>query len=360
MKYLISQPFPNETTKGHVTIDLHILEYLRSELNKTKSKIDQHYTEWNKVKKSIHDYEYVYYSSYRKKNIASVSPVSRSYFKFREFFYDFNLNINDINNTCHLAEAPGGFIESLIHLSGAKTINMHANSLLSDDKSIPLWNNKIKKYKIDYLYGRKGTGDICDIPNMLSMIDHIGKGKCELITGDGGFDYSSDYSNQEINSLRLIYSEIFMALNLQKENGTFVCKIFDTFNIETLKLLYLLNLSYEKVYLYKPKTSRNCNSEKYIVCLKFRGYNKEIVNLMCRSLEDLKLNIKVNKIFYENLLKFIFDYTIQQIKSINNGITMINEGSNKSLPSEKQLSLALSWCKKYEIEVNERCIYLKN
>jgi hypothetical protein len=151
-----------------------------------------------------------------------------------------------------------------------------------------------------------------------------------------------------------------MALNLQKESGTFVCKIFDTFNIETLKLLYLLNLSYEKVYLYKPKTSRNCNSEKYIVCLKFRGYNKEIVNLMCRSFDDLKLNIKVNKIFYENLLKFIFDYTIQQIKSINNGINIINEGSNKSLPSEKQLSLALSWCKKYEIEVNDRCIYLKN
>ena len=61
MKYLISQPFPNETTKGYVTIDLNILEYLRSELNKTKSKIDQHYTEWNKVKKSIHDYEYLYY-----------------------------------------------------------------------------------------------------------------------------------------------------------------------------------------------------------------------------------------------------------------------------------------------------------
>ena len=29
------------------------------------------------------------------------------------------------------------------------------------------------------------------------MIHEVGCGTCELVTGDGGFDYSSDYSNQE-------------------------------------------------------------------------------------------------------------------------------------------------------------------
>ena len=147
MKHLISGEVNKYTIK---TRDLYILEYLRDELNSTKSKIDRHYLEWESVKKIIHDHEYVYYSSYRKKNISSVAPVSRSYFKFREIFYDFNMKIENINTVCNLAEAPGGFIESLIHLSEGKNMNIYANSLLSQDKSIPMWNNKIKRYNEFY------------------------------------------------------------------------------------------------------------------------------------------------------------------------------------------------------------------
>lgn len=355
MKHLISCGKDKYNIKKR---DLYILEYLRNELNSTKSKIDRHYLEWESVKKIIHDYEYVYYSSYRKKNISSVAPVSRSYFKFREIFYDFNMNINSINNVCSLAEAPGGFIESLIHLSSGKKINIYANSLLSNDKSIPMWNNKIKRYKINNLYGIKKNGDICDFTNIISMIHKIGRGVCELVTGDGGFDYSSDYSNQEKNSLRLIRCEIFLALNIQKEDGNFICKIFDTFHIETIKILYILNLAYEKVYLYKPRTSRNSNSEKYIVCLNYKGYNKRIVNLMCHSIKNDKLNIVINKSFYDNLLRFICEYSIQQIKNINKGIHIIENNKINNSPNKTQILLAKRWCKEYDIRINDRCIYL--
>lgn len=355
MKHLISCEVNKYNIKKR---DLYILEYLRNELNSTKSKIDQHYLEWESVKKIIHDYEYVYYSSYRKKNISSVTPVSRSYFKFREIFYDFNMNINSINNVCSLAEAPGGFIESLIHLSNGKKLTIYANSLLSNDKSIPVWNNKIKRYKINNLYGIKNNGDICDFNNVISMIHKIGHGVCELVTGDGGFDYSSDYSNQEKNSLKLIRCEIFLALNIQKKDGNFICKIFDTFHIETIKLLYLLYLSYEKVYLYKPRTSRNSNSEKYIVCLNYKGYDKRLVNKLCHSIKHDKLNIIINKSFYNNLLRFICDYSIQQIKSINGGIHLIENNKINNSPNNIQILLAKRWCKEYDIRINDRCIYL--
>lgn len=355
MKHLISDGKSNYTIKKR---DLYILEYLRNELNSTKSKIDRYYTEWECVKKIIHDYEYVYYSSYRKKNISSVSPVSRSYFKFREIFYDFNMKIETINNVCNLAEAPGGFIESLIHLSNGKKITIYANSLLSNDKSIPIWNNKIKRYKINTLYGIKNNGDICDFHNIISMIYRVGRNTCELVTGDGGFDYSSDYSNQEKNSLKLIRCEIFLALNIQKKRGNFICKIFDTFHIETNKLLYLLNLAYEKVYLYKPRTSRNSNSEKYIVCLNYKGYDKCLVNMMCHSIINGNLDIKIDKSFYNNLLRFICEYSIRQIKSINSGIYLIENDKIDKLPNEKQIVLAKRWCKDYDIRINDRCIYL--
>lgn len=355
MKHLISIEKSNYTIKKR---DLYILEYLRNELNSTKSKIDRYYNEWESVKKIIHDYEYVYYSSYRKKNISSVAPVSRSYFKFREIFYDFNMKIENINTVCNLAEAPGGFIESLIHLSNGKKINIYANSLLSSDKSIPIWNNKIKRFKINTLYGMKNNGDICDFNNIISMIYRIGRNTCELVTGDGGFDYSSDYSNQEKNSLRLIRCEIFLALNIQKIGGNFICKIFDTFHIETIKVLYLLNLSYEKVYLYKPRTSRNSNSEKYIVCLNYKGYDKKLNNMMCHSIINDNLDIKIDKIFYNKLLRFICEYSIQQIKSINKGIYLIENKMIDKLPDKKQILFAKRWCKDYDIRINNRCIYL--
>jgi 23S rRNA methylase len=143
MEYLISSiESDDKILKG----DLLILDLLRDKLNYTKSKIDNYFKEWEIIKKVIHDYEYVYCSSYIKKNVSNIFPVSRSYFKLREIFYNFNMNINDINNVCSLAEAPGGFIQSLVHLSGKKNFNIYANSLLSKDRKVPMWNNKIRKF----------------------------------------------------------------------------------------------------------------------------------------------------------------------------------------------------------------------
>ena len=49
---------------------------------------------------------------------------------------------------------------------------------------------------------------------------YIGK-KVDLVTADGGFDYSKSYNSQEDNSYKLNYSEIFVALNIQKLRGNF-------------------------------------------------------------------------------------------------------------------------------------------
>ena len=356
MKYLLTN---NKQINKLLDYD-SIICYLNYILNKEKDKIDDYPDEWNKIKKIIHDYEYVYYSSYRKKNISNISPVSRSYFKLREMIYEYNIKLKNNYNTCHLAEAPGGFIQSIIHLSDNNyKINIYANSLLSEDKSIPRWNHKITKYKINYVYGKNNNGDLFDFLNVISMIYKIGRNKCELVTGDGGFDYSDDYSKQELNSLRLIYNEIFVALNIQKIGGNFICKIFDTFLKETIDLIYLLTLSYENVYLHKPKISRNSNSEKYLVCLNYKGYNKKIINKMCISFDSLKLNLKINDMFYQYMIKYIIKYTLKQIYSINNGINIINRNVNCNIkPSKKQIDVAIKWCKKYNIKINERCIYL--
>jgi hypothetical protein len=91
----------------------------------------------------------------------------------------------------------------------------------------------------------------------------------DLITGDGGFDFSADFNNQETNITQLLFAQMCYALCLQKHNGSFVLKFFDCFMEHTVDILYILSAFYETVYITKPKTSRYANSEKYVVCKNF-------------------------------------------------------------------------------------------
>ena len=102
----------------------------------------------------------------------------------------------------------------------------------------------------------------------------------------------------------MIYSEIFVALNIQKVGGSFLCKIFDIFKKETILLINILNSLYDKISFYKPNTSRLSNSEKYIICQGYKGYNKEIMNKLCFSFNDNKLEFPVSK----SLVNDIYQY----------------------------------------------------
>ena len=77
MKFLF-----NKENDKYIFLYENILNSFKDQLDDTKSLIDDYLKEWEIVKKQIHDYEYVYTSSYYKKNISKISPISRSYFKF--------------------------------------------------------------------------------------------------------------------------------------------------------------------------------------------------------------------------------------------------------------------------------------
>lgn len=53
--------------------------------------------------------------------------------------------------------------------------------------------------------------------------------------------------------------------------GHFVIKMFTFFECDTICLLYLLNIVFESVDVMKPFTSKEGNSEVYVVCREFRG-----------------------------------------------------------------------------------------
>lgn len=335
---------------------------LSSDLNKTKSLIDDCSKSWETVKKQIHDYEYVYTGPYKNNNLSNISPISRSYFKLCEIYCEFDIIDSNVQNkiVC-LAEAPGGFIQSLIKLIPEKNIKSIQGVTLLDPNNnrVPKWNDLLTLIdKVTFIEGVTGDGNLYDFINVLSIIKTIGKGTVDFCTGDGGFDYSNDYSKQEVNSLKLIYSEIFIALNIQKKGGSFICKLFDIFTKETLILINILKESYQSVSFYKPKTSRFSNSEKYVICSDYKGYNKDVINELCYSFNDNKLDRPIDEILLNDMIKFNTQYCKKQISHIEKGLHIIEQKRINKRPTKYQIQYGIEWCKKYNIPINNDCYYL--
>jgi len=343
----------------------HIIDSsINYELEQTKIKIDDYSNKWEKSKKLFNDYEYIYFCTSKKKNICKYDKsISRAFYKIHEILIDFKIiGIDNINITS-IAEGPGGFIQSLLYNHEKNGLNIkHINgiTLKSNNNSIPDWHPIIKNNnKIKILYGIKETGDICDMENIKSLINEIGENSQEIVTCDGGIDYSNDYNNQELLSYELIYSEIILGLHIQKEKGSFIIKIFDISHYKTIQLLYLLYQSYEEVYITKPYTSRNTNSEKYIVC-KNHIKNPSAIRIM-KYFFNYKHNMMIN--IPDEFIKDITNYNNKCISiQIENIDKILNKIDNKIMilrPTEEQINLSIKWCGEYNMPINYNCIYLE-
>jgi 23S rRNA U2552 (ribose-2'-O)-methylase RlmE/FtsJ len=356
-----------------------------------KEKIDklENTENWDKMKKIGNPYELIYTTYNKKRKNDSISlyiPISRSYFKLWEIFYNFDLfkhfNINDNFIFSHLAEGPGGFMEASYNYRQNITNKKNKNdifygiTLKPTNDYIPDWN-KIKKIfnnknnvKIEY-------GNLYFIDDVKKYIDNFFYKKANLVTADGGFDYSSNFNGQEINSCQIIYSECIIALNILELNGCFVCKVFDLFSISMIQILYIISLSFEKVFIYKPETSRPANSEKYLVCMYYKNNLSESVkNNLLNIIEEwqnststlsndatiILNNIKVDNNFIQRLNEYNEKYMDSQLFYLNNTIKLAENKIEKDQYYEiiqNQVNNAINWCTKYNIEINKNSIYYK-
>ena len=347
----------DEDDRGdRVKIPEYFCKDYKERLHKIKGQIDPVYKEWDMIKNMIHDYEYVYTSSSNvKKNISHKVPVSRSYFKMKELVIECPLELQKDTRIVCVAEAPGGFIQCL---QDSGVIDIHGITLVSSDKKVPYWNRVIRVQGTTFHKGVTGDGDLYNFQNIMKFVKDIGMGAVDIVTGDGGFDTSGDYNEQETRSYKLIYSEVYLALLLQKKGGVFICKMFDMFESKTISLIYILQECYEEVMIYKPCVSRDSNSEKYIICKGYLGHNKDIGNLLTRRFEDNQLEEEVSVLYLERMDHYNKLYTSQQEKSIEMGLRYIKNKYRGHGPSKTQIKLAKQWCNKYQVTINSYCEYL--
>jgi len=273
----------------------------------------------------------------------------------------------------HLAEGPGGFIEAFAEIRNCKEDTYIGMTILDDknDPNIPAWKKTeafLKKNPNVYIEsGADKTGNILVLENFEYCVEKYGS-SMELVTGDGGFDFSTDFNNQENNISKLLFAQICFALCLQKENGAFILKVFDCFIQHTIDLLYILSSFYEKVYITKPQTSRYANSEKYIVCKGFLFPNyKPFYSILYDAFSKMEqsenpivythryLNVPISKYFLSKVEEYNAIFGQQQIENIHYTLSLIDNNIKQDKINHLvkiNIQKCIQWCVKYNIEYN--------
>lgn len=264
--------------------DIKELYEIKFKLNETKSKLNNYrLNQW-----SEHT---------RKRNKAgavlwfidkTIEPefITQAWCKFYEIVSRFPLISNNaIKNksftSVHLCEAPGAFVTSLNHWLKthyplikwdwiATTLNPYyeGNSIermITDDRfiihTLEHWN-----------FGPYNTGNIVEEENRQQIINNCkGKNNIFLVTADGSVDCSNDPGEQEQIVTKLHLCETITALSILSNGGCFLLKMFTIFEQTSVSLIYLLLCCFKSIHLFKPATSKEGNSEIYVICLNFNS-----------------------------------------------------------------------------------------
>jgi 23S rRNA U2552 (ribose-2'-O)-methylase RlmE/FtsJ len=336
-----------------------------------KERIDSFEYEWDVFKRYTNPYEYIHTGvPQKRKSVSKYKPLSRSYFKMIELTIFFKLLDSDEPiRSFHLAEGPGGFIEALSNMRSRKGDVYIGMTILDNenDSTIPAWKKSevfLREHPNVFIEkGSTGTGDILSLDNFIYCSEKYAS-SMDIITGDGGFDFSLDFNKQENHIAQLLFAQIAFALSMQKQGGSFILKIFDSFMHHTLDMIAILSSFYEKVYITKPQTSRYANSEKYLVC---RGFlfesNDDFMPALISTFKKMScagedahvyrfLNIPLSNIFTTRIEEYNAIFGQQQIENIHYTISLIeNKHKNEKIDAliKQNTQRCVNWCIKYNV-----------
>lgn len=260
------------------------LQILKNGLNRVKSKLDSYnLNDWHRHTRAMNKAGEI---QWRLRKELEPEFLTQAWCKFYENARSFILVPPTVVNTqclnsVHLCEAPGAFITSLnhflkLHNPGiewhwlATTLNPYyegnpLSCMINDDRfilqTLNHWN-----FGLDY------TGDLMDLNNMLHLVQEAAKtGDTLLVTADGSIDCQQDPGEQESLVSSLHYCETVAALHILAQGGSFLLKMFTMYEHETVCLMYMLCCAFNRVHVFKPATSKEGNSEVYVVCLEYKG-----------------------------------------------------------------------------------------
>jgi cap2 methyltransferase len=272
---------------------------------------------WDIAKRITNPYELISTYSSRlilPKSSCCIHPLSRSFFKMVELLTQlqfFDRHKDPKLRSLHICEGPGGFIEAFHYMADSKkhrVASSHAMSLKSTNQMIPGWRRATQFLQshpmVHLIYGPTKTGNIYEPCNQDECVSAVGPGGAHLVTSDGGFDFSEDFQNQEKTILRLLVSSALILLGSVAKDGDIILKVFDCNSAVTRDVLYLLASCFTSWTLYKPATSRPCNSEWYFLGKSaiYKDLRKPILDVLILLRDALSLN-EISSVPYKKLLE---------------------------------------------------------
>jgi 23S rRNA U2552 (ribose-2'-O)-methylase RlmE/FtsJ len=284
---------------------------------------------------------YHYYVSRTRETLINIIKKIESKKKFYNIVNNFEPEIQDYNDTIHNLTKIYFNIKSELNSEDFYKIWEMLNifNIVSNDKiNIGIMNTNLSNcdkaiiHYVDKILNKESSKinfsnieiqSSQKIDSILKMIKDVSKSKKYM---------NLIIANSDNNNYITYLGELLAILNCQDKNGNLVFKIFDTFNMVMVKIMYILCSLYEQVYIYKPYTSRPSESEKYIVCKKYK-YNPDDKNIKSlvsdiekiiemsdekKFLNDIFLDIEIPNDFI-NTIKFI------NIKLVNIEQIQVNE-----------------------------------
>lgn len=263
------------------------LDEIKKDLSATKSILDDEYSNlqfdkfWKECDPFHHEKRIVAW-------LGNTCNVTNAWLKCYEILVHYNLLPDKLDDSIlgnkttfnHFDNAafPGSFILSTHHLAQQKSwhrqYRWYGSSLLDKNtqNAAPL-DDKFKLYATypdQWLMSVENNGDVLLAENQIEFCKSLG-GKIDLYTSDLGFDVSADYNNQELIHLPANIGQILTGLLTLRKGGSLVTKQYMFFESVTVSIIYLLGQFFEELHICKPITSRQANSEVYLVGKGFLG-----------------------------------------------------------------------------------------
>ncbi|XP_076067906.1 cap-specific mRNA (nucleoside-2'-O-)-methyltransferase 2-like [Oratosquilla oratoria] len=257
------------------------LQSMKVELNQVKDDLsDKDIGCWHQHTTSTNPSQRIFQAV---KKQAAPELLTQAWLKFFEILNAFPLvpkmEANHFHSV-HLCEAPGAFIAALNHYLKlhnpeikwkwvANTLNPYHEAtptthLITDDRLI-------LRTLSNWSFGIDDTGDLMSKVNFEQLRYLTRDMEVHLVTGDGSIDCQGNPAEQEEMTSPLQRCELTAALAILSAGGNLVLKKFTLFENESVNLLYLMNCVFSQVSVYKPSTSKQGNSEVYIVACGYKG-----------------------------------------------------------------------------------------
>ena len=307
----------------------------------------------NNFNDTIPDYENDL-QKYSMKYFNTDIKLTYSFYEYWEIISIFNIMDKD-NISIDINDNTNDFTKALIFYKNK--FNKSDNDIFRIITNKEFKDIKDKRY---FEYNIKENFDNFEFRNIDDIMNIISKYKKKINILNCN-NYNKLLINKEQHYYKTFIGFILLSLNILKNNGSFICKIYDIYTDVTVKIISILSNFYENVYIYKPYTTYKFTPDKYIICKKLKidstfEKNRNKIETLFKNIKkdyvyDIFTEFNISPELFNNIKKINIYYSNNEFVENNKIITYINNkeyfGEEYHEYKEEQINATKFWLKKF-------------